>query len=208
MNLYSLLGVARDATKDAIRRAFRQKVKQAHPDAGGDPVAFTQLCLAHDVLIDEERRETYDSTGSTEPPLREDYLRQYALALLAELIKTILTVETDSDPNRANLVSVGTEHLEKAIQRLEKQLAAVHKAQQRAQGMRGRWKAMEGDQPNILESIVTSQDSFLAQSETNIRGQIEGHRIAIDILQDHRFQYDVACGVVRTDPFYRIFAQQ
>ena len=56
MDLYETLGVAKDATKDTIKKAFRAKAKKAHPDAGGEPEKFHAIELAHRVLTDDKRR--------------------------------------------------------------------------------------------------------------------------------------------------------
>lgn len=64
---YSVLGVARNASEDDIKKAFRQKAKQYHPDANPDnPTAearFKEVNEAHEVLSDEEKRAAYDRFG-------------------------------------------------------------------------------------------------------------------------------------------------
>lgn len=47
----ALLGVAADADAAAIRAAWRRKMAQAHPDAGGDPEAAKRLVAARDLLL-------------------------------------------------------------------------------------------------------------------------------------------------------------
>lgn len=63
---YDILGVARDATSEDIKKAFRKKAHQLHPDkAGGDEAKFKELNEAHHVLSDSEKRKQYDQFGST-----------------------------------------------------------------------------------------------------------------------------------------------
>jgi curved DNA-binding protein CbpA len=63
-DLYTRLGVSRDATPTEIKRAYRRSSKRAHPDAeGGSPEKWALLVEAHDVLSDAERRRRYDETG-------------------------------------------------------------------------------------------------------------------------------------------------
>lgn len=45
-----LLGVARDAGPDEIRRAFRARALATHPDHGGSTPAFLEIHTAYDVL--------------------------------------------------------------------------------------------------------------------------------------------------------------
>lgn len=59
-DLYAMLGVARDANADDIKRAFRQKARALHPDAGGDPEAFKRVADAYEVLKDPRERARYD----------------------------------------------------------------------------------------------------------------------------------------------------
>jgi DnaJ-class molecular chaperone len=63
MNPYDVLGLPADASKFDVRNAYRQAAKKHHPDAGGDPEAFRDVTLAHDVLTDDLRRARFDETG-------------------------------------------------------------------------------------------------------------------------------------------------
>ncbi len=64
---YEVLGVARDASSDDIKRAFRQLARELHPDANpNSPEAearFKEVALAYEVLSNPERRERYDRFG-------------------------------------------------------------------------------------------------------------------------------------------------
>ena len=66
-NYYDVLGVGRDADDDEIKRAFRQKAKQYHPDANPDsPTAearFKEVNEAYEVLSDDDKRSAYDRFG-------------------------------------------------------------------------------------------------------------------------------------------------
>ena len=63
---YATLGVAHDATPDQIKRAFRKKAMQVHPDVTDDPAAeekFKAVNEAYEVLSDPQKRAVYDRGG-------------------------------------------------------------------------------------------------------------------------------------------------
>jgi len=64
---YAIMGVARDATQDEIKRAYRQLARKYHPDVSKVPDAesrFKELGEAYAVLKDLEKRAAYDQLGS------------------------------------------------------------------------------------------------------------------------------------------------
>ena len=60
---YATLGVARTATQDEVKRAYRKLARKYHPDVSKEPDAearFKEVAEAHEALIDAERRAAYD----------------------------------------------------------------------------------------------------------------------------------------------------
>jgi molecular chaperone DnaJ len=62
-DLYEVLGVARTASPEEIKKAYRRRAREHHPDAGGDEEQFKRVTHAHQVLSDPERRARYDRFG-------------------------------------------------------------------------------------------------------------------------------------------------
>lgn len=94
-DFYDTLGVARDASADDIKKAYRKLAMKYHPDRNPDDAAaeekFKQVSEAYAVLSDDDKRKKYDTFGdsnfhqqfSTEDILRDfnidDILSQFGM---------------------------------------------------------------------------------------------------------------------------------
>jgi len=74
-DLYGTLGVAKDATQDVIKKAYRKLAKELHPDRNpGDKKSeerFKDVAFAYDVVSDPKTRALFDEFG--EAGLRENF---------------------------------------------------------------------------------------------------------------------------------------
>ena len=64
---YKVLGVARTANADEIKRAYRKLARRYHPDVSKEPQAeekFKEVQEAYEVLRDPEKRRAYDQLGA------------------------------------------------------------------------------------------------------------------------------------------------
>lgn len=66
-NYYDVLGVAKGASADEIRRAYRKLARELHPDVNKSPDAakkFGEVQKAYDIVSDDEKRKAYDQFGA------------------------------------------------------------------------------------------------------------------------------------------------
>ncbi|HTO07333.1 MAG TPA: DnaJ C-terminal domain-containing protein [Myxococcota bacterium] len=84
-DLYAALGVARTASEDEIRKAYRKLARKHHPDVNpNDRKAeekFKEISFAYEVLSDKEKRARYDEFGTQglaqgfDPAQAREYMR-------------------------------------------------------------------------------------------------------------------------------------
>eukprot|EP01119_Soliformovum_irregulare_P011533 TRINITY_DN2907_c0_g1_i1.p1 TRINITY_DN2907_c0_g1~~TRINITY_DN2907_c0_g1_i1.p1 ORF type:complete len:452 (-),score=107.77 TRINITY_DN2907_c0_g1_i1:57-1412(-) len=67
---YETLGISKNASKDEIKKAFREIAKKNHPDINkNDPNAehlFKEASIAYDILSDDQKRQMYDQYGDVD----------------------------------------------------------------------------------------------------------------------------------------------
>src|SRR3989344_8004682 len=61
---YQILGIAKNASEEDIKKSFRTLAHKYHPDKqGGDANKFKEVSEAYSILSDKKRRAEYDSGG-------------------------------------------------------------------------------------------------------------------------------------------------
>lgn len=98
MNYYEVLGVMRNATPECIKRAYRKLCRKHHPDkfhqADEETRAkheeiFKQIAEAYAVLSDPEKREYYDTHGTSEDDMALSAVEKNVLMLWKGLLEKI-----------------------------------------------------------------------------------------------------------------------
>jgi molecular chaperone DnaJ len=60
-NLYEILGIDRNATQDDIKKAYKKKARETHPDVGGSEEEFKLVNEAYSILSDPQKKNQYDN---------------------------------------------------------------------------------------------------------------------------------------------------
>lgn len=141
-NPYEFLGIARDASTEEVKAAYRRMARRLHPDANpnsaGAGIHFQDVSVAYELLIDSVRRHKYDQL---EPPdglrftMRITASRTNAMILdepqvfyvLVELLPDASLTEADvSRDSRLNLTLVLDHSNSMSGTRLDKVKVAAH----------------------------------------------------------------------------------
>lgn len=187
--LYDLLGVARSATAEQIKSAFRRKAKTAHPDAkGGSNDKYRALVIARDVLSDPDRRSTYDKTGKAEEPPRDNTDAE-AMKVISGMITVILSGEATVDVASIDAVQAIRDTIKKRVAEIEKQLRVCVQAQARITRIRGRFvPKKKGD--TMIERMLDWHAEQIVLSIEMGNAHLKNHRRAIELLDGFSFKTD------------------
>lgn len=183
MNLYEALGVERDAHASVIKGAYRKLAMRLHPDRGGNKDAMAQVQLAHDILMDPERRKHYDKHGTDIPPdVTRDRVLQDIQTLLLQALEKEDVDHTDLVGVLRDVVKDARKNHPKAI---EAQKAAIEKRKRAAKRMKGPNGA--NILRNIIEQDIQTRENVVKQMIDNLKLMDEVEKF----LKDYSYKIEV-----------------
>jgi curved DNA-binding protein CbpA len=188
IDLYTLLGVKRDATDDAIEKAFRKKAKVLHPDKpGGDANAFAELARAVAILRDPEKRAHYDRFGQMQDTAAAP---DPAVDLIKIEVDGLIGAFLGSDKGAivyVDVVKVMLDAFNDKIAAIEQQIECLKVDSVRLADLAGRFEA---DDDNIIRKMVEYKIRGLTQAMQNAERIIETHKAAREVVARHKFHSD------------------
>ncbi len=191
-DLYGELGLPPGASEADIKRAFRQQAKKAHPDAGGTAEKFGALRLAHDVLIDPDRRAKYDRTGKFEDaPVdnTQSAIIEIVAGALDDAVQT--AIKHNRDPAQVDLKAGILASLDTGVQQMNQELDGIRKAMKLARKLAKRWrrKRKKGDQdkPNMLALILEERVRTMEGTQKQVEERLRILGLARTWMADYEF---------------------
>lgn len=174
MTHYDTLGVAKDASSDEIRAAYRRASSEAHPDReGGSTDRQAAVNKAYAVLRDPESRARYNETGDDRPAV--------PLAEVAE--KILLSLFAQAIHEGHDWLGWCSRYLEKEHKDMNARVAEIRQRVRGLQKRRDKVHVKEGR--NLVHMVI---DQAIAQADATLlqAGQaIDANRLAFTTLANY-----------------------
>lgn len=189
MSLYENLGVAPDADEATIKRAYRKRAAEAHPDAGGKREDFERLAEAKMVLLDPRRRQKYDETGETD--VAPDNAFAEALNAATAALDYVLAVveRRGMDPCQFQLVRDARTYMDEQIEQQKADIKSMERTIATLEKVAKRMKAKPG-KTNHLRAVFEKRITDRQREKVTMERVIERMKAGYDLLGEHEFDSD------------------
>ena len=187
-NPYTELGVAKDASKEDIKKAYRELAKNTHPDKnGGNDSLFKRINEAYQILMDDDARQNYDTTGNTQRS--PNNLDAKANQLIVNFF-TLVAAELDTriNPLSEDLIGHGKLFVQKQIDKFYSEIQIHKRTANLLEKIEARLKSKTKDglvNRALKHNIEATKDQIRL-----LDGQIKACERALELLDNYEFKMD------------------
>lgn len=186
-NLYDVLGVNKDASKDEIKKAYRNLSKKYHPDTKpDDPKAkekFEEITVAYKILSDERKKARYDATGEIEEHTFNQKLQSYLGQTFMQFVETV------RNPKIENVIEQFFDHTVKIQNNLEQGKKKVKSKIERTEEISKRITTTNED--DCIKSMLNEKINILKRDLVLIDEEVEFMEKVLEFLQMYDYEVDV-----------------
>ncbi len=190
-DLYEILGVKKNSSEKEIKKAYRKKAKEVHPDVKADSNnEFIDLAKAYKILSDPIRKDNYDRLGYDDPEmLNQDKL---AISIIENLFSQFLSQNESlfdtEDIFRfiSNMIKKKTAQLHNEKIKFENKIKFLKKVKSRI-----KFKKNNTEKNNFIFSIIDSQISSLKIEIKKSKFYIEINDKSLIILKDYSYDIEI-----------------
>ncbi len=191
-DLYGALGVDRNADHGEIRKAYRKMAKKSHPDAGGSAEEFALVKLAHDVLMDANRRAHYDRTGEFKEKEPNNEQAQI-MNLISRCLDMVLSAENQNGSMETVFYRDLVAMLKAKINELVKKSHAADAEMENGIKINERLakkfrRKHKTEEPNLMELLVTGRIRTFQDGIANQKHQRKIALRSLELLSDYDFE--------------------
>lgn len=189
---YAELGLDKNASQADVRKAYRKRSKDAHPDTGGSEAEFGRIATALAVLSDPKRRDHYDKTGKIED-IGPDNTDQQAWAIISQMMDEI--VGQAEHPQRVDIPGTMHTAMQKGVAKYRAALIVLDNKRAGVRKLEGRWKrkarkaAKKGEPPgpNMMENLLRASLVAIERQEQPIKDELAKVTRALELLGEYDF---------------------
>jgi curved DNA-binding protein CbpA len=187
-SLYEILGIKKNASKDDIKKAYRSKVKETHPDKGGATEAFVSVRFAFKVLSDPGARQRYDETGDASDNFisEEAQLKQDAIGNLMQLFETFTQADFEQGAN-VDLIGEMEGHCLENINNLNSSINSLEKIIQKLTRYKDKMK-YRGGKDDLFSSFIDGRVRDCRNGIEHKKRTLKIQGITRDLLQDYEWE--------------------
>ncbi len=183
---YETLGVKRNATDQQLKDAYRDKVKENHPDKdGGDEELFKILSNAYTVLMDPQRRKFYDNTGSEMKP---GEFERKAGALLQQLFQLIVSQNGLENIIHLDIIKMINQQIDKGMTELKKKIDKAKKSRTMIRKILKRIK--HKNKKNPISLMLKHEAKKHSESITQTHQEMEVGKRSRKMLKEYGFDFE------------------
>jgi curved DNA-binding protein CbpA len=190
VNLYEILQVSKDATPDAIKKAYRKLARKHHPDAGGDAGKFHKITLAYDILMDPKRRARYDETGDISETIPDNSMNKIMSVLNMLFENAVMPLARGyAEPNTTDIVRKMKADLASALVGIKEKQQKLLEARKLMLDIKNRLSARDGE--NLFLEIINSKLKNIEGEENNLAQEKELTEKCLKLLDGYSYRCDV-----------------
>lgn len=181
---YGLLEVPRDATPEQIKKAYRRKSAECHPDRnGGDSGAMAAVNKAYEVLSDPVQRALYDAEGEKGVQEAGD-IQQKAERRLKDFINHLIFQMAQQSMQIPSIKAAMTHHFREALMQEEDNLDSLREALGVLKKQKGRLSRRSKGAPNFFEEVVDEHILQCSGGIADAEKTVAIVRLACSIVED------------------------
>jgi len=181
-NLYDKLGVNKDATDEEIKKAYRKKAKENHPDKGGSQEKMTDLTVCYSILSSKDKRKRYDETG------KEEGASAFQTRFLGFVNQIFIgIVESSQNPYGIDIIDLFKIQVRNMIISAENSVTEDGYKKARYENILKRISSTGDDA--IMITMNTKIESYM-HNANQMKEEIEFLKQAIVIINHYNYDYD------------------
>ncbi len=180
-SLYDPLGVDKNASKEEIKKAYRDKSKETHPDKKGNADEFKEIARAYSILSVDAKRKRYDTTGNENPE------REFEQKFMGLANQTFMQLMEQVDIHHTDLVAEFKDVLKTLRYNMVKERLTARDQIEKYEEVKKRLKS-KGNQ-----AIIVLLDGGIQNSKeriANLEEEIDFFDKAIEVAQDYDYNFD------------------